>query len=125
MYSVSAKVGGSLYEIFCNHAIFYLRWIIRVLDMLVYIKRIQAYNVLMAKLQIMCTAWPDIEIFLVSVFIINMLYNGFISLPSPLFMVTLTLLSAASRQKRLKPTLRSLLSSYNDSKLIILLCIVS
>ena len=41
--------------------------LIRVLDMLVYIKRIQAYNVLMAKLQIMFTPWPDIEIFLVSV----------------------------------------------------------
>ena len=53
-------------------------------------------------------------------FIINMLYNGFISLSSHSFMVTLTSLSAASCQKRLKPTLRSLLSSYNAPKLLIL-----
>ena len=40
-------------------------------------------------------------------------------------MVTLTLLSAASCPKQLKPTLRSFLSSYNDPKLLILLYLVS
>ena len=53
-----------------------MRWTFRVLDMSIYIKRIQAHNVLMAKLQMITTASPDIEIF------INMLYNGFISVPS-------------------------------------------
>ena len=37
------------------------------LDMSIYIKRVQAHNVLMAKLHVISTTWPDIEIFLVSV----------------------------------------------------------
>ena len=61
MYTTCAKAGGNVYEISLSFAT--MRWTFRVLDMSMYIKRIQAHNVLMAKLQMISTAWPDRNIY--------------------------------------------------------------
>ena len=82
--------------------------------------------VFMAKLQIIITASPDIEIFLISVLCYqHALQWVYFSDKSVIYGYFDIILSAASCQKRLKPTLRSFLSSYNDPKLLILLYIVS
>ena len=47
-----------------------MKWTISVLDMSIYIKRVQAHNIL-TELQIIFAPWPDIEIFLVSVFMLS------------------------------------------------------
>ena len=62
------RQGGreSLWDILKSRSFATMRWTFRVLDMSIYIKRVQAHNVFMAKRQIINTEWPDIEIFLAS-----------------------------------------------------------